>query len=37
MEDGHEAFWAWAEHYNGQERLSKRIHLALATLKTLHY
>ena len=37
MENGREAFWDWSDHYNGQGEFSKRTHLALATLKKLHY
>ena len=37
MDNGREAFWAWLDHYNGQAELSKRTHLDLYTLKTLHY
>ena len=37
MENGREAFWDWSDHYSGQVELSKRTHLSLATLKTLHY
>ena len=35
-ENDRELFWAWSDHYNGQEKFSKRNHMALATLKTLH-
>ena len=37
MENGCEVFWDWSNHYNGQGKLSKRNHLSLDTLKTLHY
>ena len=37
MGNGREVFWDWSNHYNGQEELSKRNHLDLDTLKTLHY
>ena len=36
-EDGRRAFWAWANHYNGQGELSKRTALAKANLAALHY
>ena len=36
-EDGRDAFWAWADHYNGAGELSKRTELAKASIKTLHY
>ena len=36
-ENGCEAFWFCSDHYNYQGEMSKRTHLALATLKTLHY
>ena len=36
-ENGREAFWAWSNHYNGQGELSKRMQLAKAQLKALHY
>ena len=37
MKKGRGAFWAWLDHYNGRGELSKRTHLALASLKMLHY
>ena len=36
-ENGREAFWAWANHYNGDGELSKRVQLAKAKIKSLHY
>ena len=36
-ENGCEVFWVWSDHYSGQGGLSKRTHLALATLKTILY
>ena len=36
-ENGCWAFWAWANHYNGEGELSKRVQLAKASLKILHY
>ena len=37
MGNGHEVYWDWSDHYNGQEEFSKRNHLDLETLKTVHY
>jgi hypothetical protein len=36
-ENGRGAFWAWANHYNGQGELSKRTSLAKASVESLHY
>jgi len=36
-ENGREAFLAWTNHYNGQGELSKRVQLATAKIKQLHY
>ena len=37
MEDGHQAFRAWSNHYNGEGALSKRTALAKQRLDQLHY
>jgi hypothetical protein len=37
MENGRGAFWAWANHYNGQGKLSKQTSLAKANVESLHY
>ena len=36
-ENGRDAFYAWADHYNGAGELSKRTELAKAKLKQLYY
>jgi hypothetical protein len=36
-ENGHGAFLAWANHYNGQDELSKHMAMAKARIKSLFY
>ncbi len=37
MENGHEAFFAWTSHYNGQGELLKHTAMAKARIKSLFY
>ena len=36
-EDGHGAFWAWSDHYNGCGEMSKHTALAKVHIDSLHY